>query len=123
LTERELHTLTHGFRLALQRIGGVEIRSLQESFDYEDGEPEAYIFESTVGGNGVTDLLYNVENGIQVELEDALSVMTQNIEECDCSSGCPECIYQYGCDENNKDYTFDKAGLINRLEGMKPAED
>ncbi|MFQ3476684.1 DEAD/DEAH box helicase [Halonotius sp. F2-221B] len=120
LTERQLHTLTHGFRLALQRIGGVEIRSLQESFDYEEGDEEAFIFESTVGGNGVTDLLYNVENGELVELTDALSVMKENFSECECSSGCPECIFQYGCDEDNKDYTFDKTGLLNLLDGLDP---
>ncbi len=121
LTERELHALTHGFRLALQRIGGVEIRSLRESFDYEEGEAEAFIFESTVGGNGVTELLYNVEDGQQVELQDALSVMAENFDACGCNSGCPECIFQYGCDENNKDYTFDKSGLITRLENLSTA--
>lgn len=122
-TERELHTLTHGFRLALQRIGGVEIRSLQESFDYNEGNEEAFIFESTVGGNGVTELLYNVENGRPVELKDALSVMAENFSECDCSSGCPECLFQYGCDEDNKDYTFDKSGLLQRLDDLSPADD
>ncbi len=123
LTERELHTLTHGFRLALQRIGGVEIRSLQESFDYEEGNVEAFIFESTIGGNGVTELLYNVEDGKLVELEDALSVMAENFDACGCKSGCPECIFQYGCDEDNKDYTFDKSGLITRLDSLSAAND
>jgi ATP-dependent helicase YprA (DUF1998 family) len=121
LTERELHTLSHGLRLALQRIGGVEIRSLQESFDYQEGQKEAFIFEGTVGGNGVTDLLYNVENSELVELTDALSVMEENFSECECTSGCPECVFQYGCDEDNKDYTFDKNGLIKLLDGLTPA--
>jgi ATP-dependent helicase YprA (DUF1998 family) len=84
---------------------------------------EAFIFESTVGGNGVTELLYNVEDGQQVELEDALTVMAENFDACGCNSGCPECIFQYGCDEDNKDYTFDKSGLITRLDNLSTAED
>lgn len=101
-----LHTLAHGLRLALQRTGGVDIRSLQESF--EESDDEAYIFESTVGGNGVTDLLFTTKENVHVELHEALEVMRDNIAECNCSTGCPECIYQHGCSEGNRDPTFAK---------------
>jgi ATP-dependent helicase YprA (DUF1998 family)/predicted Zn-ribbon and HTH transcriptional regulator len=106
LADSVLHTLAHGFRLALQRTGGVDIRSLQESF--EEGADEAHVFESAVGGNGVTDLLFQVEDGVYVELLDALTVMYENISGCDCSTGCPECLYQYGCSERNRDRTLAK---------------
>ncbi len=108
-----LHTLAHGLRLALQRTGGVDIRSLQESF--EEGDEEAYVFESTVGGNGVTDLLFGTDEGVYTELIEALEVMHTNIDGCDCGSGCPECLYQYGCSENNKDHTFSKEGFRELL--------
>jgi ATP-dependent helicase YprA (DUF1998 family) len=101
-----VHTLGHGLRLALQRTGGVDIRSLQEAF--EAGDDEAYVFESTVGGNGVTDLLLGKDEGVYTELVEALEVMHTNIDGCDCASGCPECLYQYGCSERNKDRTFSK---------------
>ncbi|ELZ41474.1 ATP-dependent RNA helicase [Halorubrum californiense DSM 19288] len=108
-----LHTLAHGLRLALQRTGGVDIRSLQESF--EEGDEEAFVFESTVGGNGVTDLLFGTDDGVYTELVEALEVMYTNIDGCDCGSGCPECLYQYGCSENNKDRTFSKEGFRDLL--------
>ena len=108
-----LHTMAHGLRLALQRTGGVDIRSLQESF--EEGDDEAFVFESTVGGNGVTDLLFGTDDGVYTELVEALQVMYTNTDECDCASGCPECLYQYGCSENNKDRTFSKDGFRDLL--------
>lgn len=111
-----LHTFAHGLRLALQRTGGLDIRSLYESF--EEGSEEAFVFESTVGGNGVTDLLFGTEDGIHVELKDAIEVMHTNISECDCTSGCPECVYQYGCSENNKDRTFAKELTSELLAGI-----
>jgi len=118
-----LHTFAHGLRLALQRTGGLDIRSLQESF--EEGDKEAFVFESTVGGNGVTDLLFSTEDGIYAEVIDAIEVMHTNIDECDCNSGCPECVYQYGCSEDNKDRTFDKeftTELLERVLAQEPAE-
>jgi ATP-dependent helicase YprA (DUF1998 family) len=108
-----VHTLAHGLRLALQRTGGVDIRSLQESFG--EGDDEAFVFESTVGGNGVTDLLFGTDDGVYTELVEALEVMHTNIDGCDCGSGCPECLYQYGCSENNKDRTFSKEGFRELL--------
>ena len=117
LTPKVIHTLTHGFRLALQRTGGVEVRSLQESYD-KDAQ-EAHIFESTIGGNGVTNLLFNREDGQFVELIEALQVMGENIEGCDCTTGCPECIYQYGCDEGNDQRTFDKQQVVEEINRIR----
>jgi ATP-dependent helicase YprA (DUF1998 family) len=34
--------------------------------------------------------------------------MFQNIDECNCATGCPECLYQYGCSERNRDRTLAK---------------
>jgi len=110
ISPETLHTLVHGFRLALQRIGGIEIRQLNES--YNDGDNEAFIFEGTIGGNGVTKLLFDRSGSALRELEDALDVMEQNISRCSCAAGCPECIYQYGCDERNDERTFNKKDML-----------
>lgn len=123
LSDSCLHTLAHGFRLALQRTGGLDIRSLQEAF--EEGDDEAFVFESAVGGNGVTDLLFQVEDDVYVELFDALTVMHQNIAGCDCATGCPECLYQYGCSERNRDTTLAKElteELLESLLTQRPAD-
>ncbi|WP_142860655.1 DEAD/DEAH box helicase [Salinigranum halophilum] len=123
LSDSCLHTLAHGFRLALQRTGGLDIRSLQEAFN--EGDDEAFVFESAVGGNGVTDLLFQVEDDVHVELLDALTVMHQNITGCDCATGCPECLYQYGCSERNRDTTLAKdltEELLDSLLSQQPEE-
>ncbi|WP_302081069.1 DEAD/DEAH box helicase [Salinibaculum rarum] len=116
-----LHTLVHGFRLALQRIGGIEIRSLDESFN--DGDSEAFIFEGTIGGNGVTKLLFDQSDAGLRQLEDALKVMEENISGCDCAAGCPECVYQYGCDERNDERTFNKEDMLAIVDGLTATPD
>jgi ATP-dependent helicase YprA (DUF1998 family) len=112
-----LHTLVHGFRLALQRIGGIEIRQLNES--YNDGDNEAFIFEGTIGGNGVTKLLFDRSESVLGELEDAFEVMEENISRCNCATGCPECIYQYGCDERNDERTFNKQDMLAVVDELR----
>jgi hypothetical protein len=121
VSSEALHTLLHGFRLGLQRIGGVEIRQLNES--YEHGDQEGYIFEGTIGGNGVTNLLFDRVDEELRELNDALSVMSENIGECECAAGCPECVYQYGCDERNDERTFDKDRMLQIAEQLTGAPD
>lgn len=114
-----LHTLVHGFRLALQRIGGIEIRQLNES--YSDGDNEAFIFEGTIGGNGVTKLLFDRSESTLPEIDDALEVMKENISRCSCAAGCPECIYQYGCDERNDERTFNKQDMLAVIDDLSAA--
>jgi ATP-dependent helicase YprA (DUF1998 family) len=121
ISSETLHTLVHGFRLALQRIGGIEIRSLNES--YNDGDLEAYIFEGTIGGNGVTKLLFDHSDTGLRQLEDALEVMEENIRGCDCAAGCPECVYQYGCDERNDERTFDKEDMLGIIDQLTAVPD
>jgi ATP-dependent helicase YprA (DUF1998 family) len=113
LTEQQVHTLAHGLRLGLQRTGGVSIRSLQEHFEPNDAIlNEAYIFESSSGGNGVTDLLFTEHEGEWREFADVLEVIHDNIDECECSGGCPECVYQYGCSVNNDETSLDKEATV-----------
>jgi hypothetical protein len=113
LTEQQVHTLAHGLRLGLQRTGGVSIRSLQEHFEPDDTiVNRAFVFESSNGGNGVTDLLFTEDRGEFREFADVLAVMRDNIDDCGCSDGCPECVYQYGCSVNNDETSFDKEATV-----------
>jgi ATP-dependent helicase YprA (DUF1998 family) len=34
---------------------------------------------------------------------------------CNCENGCPFCIFQYGCVEQNDPDSFDKEGLLELL--------
>lgn len=103
--------------MALQRVGGVGIRDLNEVYDYPD--VEAYLLEAEAGGNGVTQLLFNRDGDAYPELEESVRVIHENIQACACDHGCPECIYQYGCDENNIEKTLSKReteDLLARIE-------
>jgi hypothetical protein len=119
-----LHAIAHGLRMALQRVGGVGIRDLKEVYDYPD--IEAYLLEAEAGGNGVTQLLLNRDGDTYPELEESIAVILENIERCECDHGCPECLYQYGCDENNSEKTLSKdetADLLERVDIQTAADD
>jgi len=119
-----LHAVAHGLRMALQRVGGVGIRDLKEVYDYPD--IEAYLLEAEAGGNGVTQLLLNRNGDTYPELEESIAVILENIERCECDHGCPECLYQYGCDENNSEKTLSKnetADLLERVDIQTAVDD
>jgi ATP-dependent helicase YprA (DUF1998 family) len=103
--------------MALQRVGGVGIRDLNEVYDYPD--IKAYLLEAEAGGNGVTQLLFNMDGDAYPELEESIDVVLENIERCECDHGCPECIYQYGCDENNSEKTLAKEETVDFLERVE----
>ena len=119
-----LHAVAHGLRMALQRVGGVGIRDLKEVYDYPD--IEAFLLEAEAGGNGVTQLLLNRDGDTYSELEESIAVILENIERCECNHGCPECLYQYGCDENNSEKTLSKdetADLLERVDVQTAVDD
>lgn len=106
------HTLVHGFRVALQYLGGVSIRELSEVV-HDDGVVD--LFDAQEGGAGVTRLLLE-EGADRQNLEHAIELLRQHFE-CDCEDGCPLCLYQHGCDRHNQGQSFDRPGLFDRLEG------
>ncbi|MFC4440495.1 MULTISPECIES: DEAD/DEAH box helicase [Natrialbaceae] len=107
------HTLVHGFRLALQYLGGVSIRELTEVV--HDGEKTAVdLFDSQEGGADVARLLV-AEGGERHEnFQTAVDLLTDHFH-CDCDTGCPLCLYQYGCDTRNRDDTFDRDSILTTL--------
>jgi superfamily II DNA helicase RecQ len=107
------HTLTHGLRTALQKIGGAEPREMQEI----EGEDSYYLFESEEGGNGLLSLLF--EGSGTSKLEEALDVIEATLDSCGCENrdGCPKCTYQRGCYRRNTELT--KVNTISHLEGLE----
>ncbi|WP_411968944.1 DEAD/DEAH box helicase [Haloferax sp. YSSS75] len=113
LTDRELsHTLAHGIRVALQYLGGVNIRDLAEYV----GEERVDVFESQEGGSDVARLLFEQTDGEFKSFSRALGLMRDQFD-CDCESGCPSCLYQYGCDLRNDQRSFDRERLREILAG------
>jgi len=112
LADQELsHTLGHGLRVALQYLGGVNIRELAEYV----GEDCVDVFESQEGGSDVAGLLFDKTDGEFRSFERAIDLIRDQFD-CDCESGCPSCLYQYGCDVRNDQRSFDRSSLSDLLE-------
>jgi hypothetical protein len=111
LEERDLsHTLAHGLRVALQYLGGVNIRDLTEYV----GEDHVDVFESQEGGSDIARLLFEQIDGEFRAFGRAVGLMRDQFD-CDCENGCPSCLYQYGCDVRNDPRSFDRDRLQNEL--------
>jgi ribosomal protein L40E len=108
------HALTHGFRVALQYLGGVDVRELTEVVD----EDLLYLFDSQEGGAQITRLLVDTDDGQFRNFEEALSLITEHFE-CDCDDGCPLCVFQYGCDTYNDPGTLAR-DRVRELLGTDP---
>lgn len=106
------HGFAHGLRVALQYIGGVSVRQVPESI--EGGG--TLVYDSDEGGSGITVLLTQ-DNG--EKFERATRIMNRAFSpedsKCNCENGCPFCIYQYGCVEQNNPESFDKDELLELL--------
>jgi len=107
------HTLSHGLKLALQKIAGVDIRTIGES-EGTDLNPFIYIFDTVIGGNGICETLFYLIEGEYKNLREALKIMKRNFSSC-CKTSCPHCLYQYGCYKHNDPISFDKRELLNIL--------
>ncbi|MWG36098.1 DEAD/DEAH box helicase [Halomarina oriensis] len=106
------HGFAHGLRVALQYIGGVSVRQVPESIEDEG----TLVYDFDEGGSGITVLLTQ-DDGEKFEratriMRDAFS---SSESKCNCENGCPFCIYQYGCAEQNDPDSFDKEELLELL--------
>lgn len=110
------HSLVHGVRLALEKIGGVLVRSIGGLMDAGVG----YIYDTTPGGSGVTRLLTQPSGSGYPHFTDALETMNTVVGKCQCDDGCPHCLYQYGCCYWNSPRTLSRQSLVNLLaEGLR----
>jgi len=106
------HGFAHGLRVALQYIGGVSVRQVPESIEDEG----TLVYDSDEGGSGITVLLTQ-DDGEKFERATRIMRDTFSPEEseCNCENGCPFCVYQYGCVEQNDPESFDKDELLELL--------
>lgn len=111
------HSLNHGFRLALEKIGGVLVRNIGE---VSMGDIW-YTYDTEPGGSGVCVLLTDLDEGRYKNFEAAMQLVRENLD-CTCADGCPRCLYQYGCEEWNSPRTLSRQGLLALLgEGLRLA--
>jgi ATP-dependent helicase YprA (DUF1998 family) len=97
------HTLVHGLRLALQKLSGVTIRDVNEYI----GTNHADVFDSLEGGAAVSRLLVQRREEEYKNFQSAMSLISKQFD-CDCSDGCPRCLYQYGCAHRNRPRSFER---------------
>lgn len=110
------HSLAHGLRLALEKIGGVLVRSIGELME----DDVAYVYDTTPGGSGVTRLLTQRSGDTYPYFSDALDTIDVVVGECRCDDGCPHCLYQYGCCYWNSPRTLSRRALLTLLrEGLR----
>lgn len=102
-TGEAAHALTHGFRMALQYLGGVDVRELEESVD----DDVVYLFDSQEGGAQITRLLVEEDDSTFRNFKEAMDLVSDHFE-CECDTGCPLCVYQYGCDTYNAPETLER---------------
>lgn len=105
------HAFSHGVRMALQYIGGVGVRAVPESL----GEDGTYVFDNETGGSGVTVLLTMGSGDTREKFDTAIDLI-EDAFECDCDNGCPFCIYQYGCENQNDPETIAKDDLMSLID-------
>ncbi len=105
------HTLIHGLRLALQKLSGVTIRDLNEYI----GTGYADVFDSLEGGAAVSRLLIEEEDGAFENFQSAMDLISTQFS-CDCSDGCPRCLYQYGCTHRNRPHSFERDDVLDLVE-------
>lgn len=103
------HALAHGFRVALEKIGGLSVRNINELL--HEREREVYIYDATPGGSGVCELLVKTQGGDYHNFTTALEVIEALVSNCDCADGCPHCLYQYGCHNWNQPTTLSRHSL------------
>jgi ATP-dependent helicase YprA (DUF1998 family) len=114
------HALTHGLRVALQYLGGVDVREIEESVT-EDG---IYLFDAQEGGAQLTRLLVEQDDEAFRNFIEAVDLMAEHFV-CDCEDGCPLCVYQFGCDTFNDPGTLTKEKVLELVErgiNLSPAE-
>lgn len=102
------HSLAHGLRLTLQKIGGVPIRSIGEVVEKDS----TYVYDSEPGGSGVTKLFTQIG-----DFEHVLDLIRNHMNKSRCEDGCPECLYQFGCSKYNSPKTLSRKKLADMLSG------
>ncbi|EZQ04812.1 DEAD/DEAH box helicase [Candidatus Acidianus copahuensis] len=86
------HATEHVLISAGRVVAGASMTDLS-GMSYPSGH--VIIYDSVVGGSGVSKLMYS-------RLEDAYEIALDIVGKCDCEDGCPKCIYSPYCGNNNK---------------------
>jgi DEAD/DEAH box helicase domain-containing protein len=90
-----LHSMAHQIQLAVPLVVLSSTRDVNCTVEQEGSGIVAYFFDTTDGGNGASE-----EIGKQLPLF-AAKAMSLALN-CECSDGCPKCLIQIGCTQQNQ---------------------
>ncbi|WP_232685689.1 DEAD/DEAH box helicase [Halobacterium zhouii] len=109
------HTFVHGLRVALQSLGGVNIREINET----TADDHVDLLDAQEGGANIAKLLVERDAGDFQNFQHAMELIHDHFV-CDCEDGCPMCLYQYGCDEHNQPRSFARDTVLDYFEPGLP---
>jgi DEAD/DEAH box helicase domain-containing protein len=90
-----LHSMAHQIQLAVPLVVLSSTHDVNCTVKQDDSGIVAYFFDTTDGGNGASE-----EIGKQLPLF-AAKAMSLALN-CECSDGCPKCLIQIGCTQQNQ---------------------
>ncbi|MEG4518784.1 DEAD/DEAH box helicase [Microcoleus sp. AT9b-C5] len=90
-----LHSMAHQIQLAVPLVVLSSTHDVNSTVELDDSGIVAYFFDTTDGGNGASE-----EIGKQLPLF-AAKAMSLALN-CECSDGCPKCLIQIGCPQQNQ---------------------
>jgi DEAD/DEAH box helicase domain-containing protein len=90
-----LHSMGHQIQLAVPLVVLSSTHDVNCTVEQDDSGIVAYFFDTTDGGNGASE-----EIGKQLPLF-AAKAMSLALN-CECSDGCPKCLIQIGCPQQNQ---------------------
>jgi DEAD/DEAH box helicase domain-containing protein len=91
-----LHSMAHQIQLAVPLVVLSSTHDVSCTVEQDDSGIVAYFFDATDGGNGV----YEEIGGKHLPLFAAKAMFLALT--CQCSDGCPKCLIQLGCPQQNQ---------------------
>lgn len=90
-----LHSMAHQIQLAIPLVVLSSTHDVNCVVEREDSGIVAYFYDTTDGGNGASE---EIVKHLPLFATKAKSLAST----CDCSYGCPKCLIQLGCPEQNE---------------------
>ncbi|GGA17620.1 DEAD/DEAH box helicase [Okeania sp. KiyG1] len=100
-----LHSMGHQLMFAVPLVVLSSSQDVQWFVKQEAGEIVGYFFDTCDGGNGASEAIFN-------QLLKFARKATELAKNCDCEHGCPRCLTQHNCPQQNQGLYKDLGLLI-----------
>jgi DEAD/DEAH box helicase domain-containing protein len=89
-----LHTMAHQIIKAVPLVVLSSHLDVDALFENSQSSTISYFFDTCPGGNGATEAIFQ-------KLDTFAAKAKALATDCDCESGCPRCLTQHGCPQQN----------------------